>query len=212
MKRLLDVVGAAVGLLVLSPLLLVVAVLIRWQLGSPVFFRQMRPGLHGKPFELIKFRTMRDAVDEAGNLLPDAERITRLGRFLRSSSIDELPELWNVLKGEMSLVGPRPLLLEYMDYYSEEEQLRHTVRPGITGLAQIQGRNAITWNDKLSFDVEYVRTMSFRGDLLIILKTILKVIKKENILDAAPQGSFSDYRRSIGSNNESNETIPHKNQ
>lgn len=193
-KRIFDVVASALGLLLLSPVILIVAWQVRRNLGSPVFFRQTRPGLNGKPFQMVKFRTMRDAFDEDGKPLPDSERITPFGRFLRSTSLDELPELWNVLKGDMSLVGPRPLLMEYMDYYTEEEMLRHTVRPGVTGLAQISGRNALTWEQKLGLDVEYVRRQNLYLDLKIILMTIKKVFKREDILDAAPQGSLSTYR------------------
>ena len=194
LKRIFDILAAAFGLLLLSPVILIVAWQVSRKLGSPVFFRQTRPGLHGKPFEMVKFRTMRDAFDENGKPLPDSERITPFGRFLRSTSLDELPELWNVLKGDMSVVGPRPLLMEYMDYYTEEEMLRHTVRPGVTGLAQVSGRNALTWEQKLGLDVEYVQKQSLLFDLKIILTTIKKVFKREDILDAAPQGSLSSYR------------------
>lgn len=194
LKRLFDILASAFGLLLLSPVILIIAWQVSRKLGSPVFFRQTRPGLHGKPFEMIKFRTMRDAYDADGKPLPDSERITPFGRFLRSTSLDELPELWNVLKGDMSLVGPRPLLMEYMDYYTEEEMLRHTVRPGVTGLAQVSGRNALTWEQKLGLDVEYVQKQSFLFDIKIILTTIKKVFKREDILEAAPQGSLSSYR------------------
>jgi lipopolysaccharide/colanic/teichoic acid biosynthesis glycosyltransferase len=193
-KRLFDILASSLGLLLLSPVILIVAWQVRRKLGSPVFFRQTRPGLNGKPFEMVKFRTMRDAVDENGKPLPDSERITPFGRFFRSTSLDELPELWNVLKGDMSVVGPRPLLMEYMDYYTEEEMLRHAVRPGVTGLAQVSGRNALTWEQKLGLDVEYVQKQSLLFDLKIILTTIKKVFKREDILDAAPQGSLSSYR------------------
>lgn len=193
-KRLFDILASVLALLLLFPVILIVALLVRRKTGSPVFFRQVRPGLHGKPFEMIKFRTMRDAYDENGKPLPDSERITPFGRFLRSTSLDELPELWNVLKGDMSVVGPRPLLMEYMDYYTEEEMLRQTVRPGVTGLAQVSGRNALTWEQKLGFDVEYVRKKSLLLDLKIILSTVKKVFNREDILDAAPQGSLSSYR------------------
>ena len=194
LKRFFDIVASFSGLLILSPIIAIVAWQVRRKLGSPVFFRQTRPGLNGKPFEMIKFRTMRDAFDKNGKPLPDSERITPFGRFLRSTSLDELPELWNVLKGDMSVVGPRPLLMEYMDYYTEDEMLRHTVRPGVTGLAQVSGRNALTWEQKLGLDVEYVQKQSLLFDLKIILTTIKKVFKREDILDAAPQGSLSSYR------------------
>jgi lipopolysaccharide/colanic/teichoic acid biosynthesis glycosyltransferase len=180
-KRLLDLSGASFGLLVLSPALLIVSLMIRRQMGSPVFFRQTRPGLHGRPFEMIKFRTMRDAVDAQGRPLPDAERLTRLGRFLRSSSLDELPELWNVLRGEMSLVGPRPLLMEYLPLYSPEQARRHELRPGVTGWAQVNGRNAISWEEKFALDVWYVDNRSLWLDLEIIWLTIRKVIKRDGI-------------------------------
>lgn len=180
-KRVLDVVGAGVGLLVLSPVLIIVSLMVRRQMGAPVFFRQTRPGLGGKPFQMIKFRTMRDAIDANGNPLPDSERLTRLGRFLRSSSLDELPELWNVLKGDMSLVGPRPLLVEYLPLYSKEQARRHEVRPGVTGWAQINGRNAISWDEKFALDVWYVDNRNLKLDLKIIWLTIRKVVKREGI-------------------------------
>lgn len=194
LKRLFDVVAAALGLVILSPVILIVAWQVRSRLGSPVFFRQTRPGLNRESFEMIKFRTMRDASDANGAPLPDSDRITPFGRLLRSTSLDELPELWNVLKGDMSIVGPRPLLMEYLDYYTEEEDLRHSVRPGVTGLAQISGRNALTWEQKLGLDVEYVKKRTFLMDLRIVFLTIHKVFKREDILDAAPQGSLSSYR------------------
>ena len=181
MKRVLDIVGAALGLLLLSPLLAYLTLRIRRQMGSPVLFRQTRPGLHGKPFTMIKFRTMRDATDAAGVPLSDAERLTPLGRFLRASSLDELPELWNVLKGEMSLVGPRPLLMDYLPLYSPEQARRHDVRPGVTGWAQINGRNAISWDQKFALDVWYVENQSQRLDLRILWLTIRKVIKRDGI-------------------------------
>ncbi len=180
-KRVIDILGAGIGLLLLSPVFLVVALLVLRQMGRPVFFRQTRPGLHGKPFEMIKFRTMRDAMDAEGNPLPDAERLTRLGRFLRSTSLDELPELWNVLKGEMSLVGPRPLLMEYLPLYSPEQARRHEVRPGVTGWAQVNGRNAISWDEKFALDVWYVENRTIWLDLKIIWLTISKVVKREGI-------------------------------
>ena len=155
-KRLFDVVVSLVALILLSPVLLLVTWLVRRNLGSPVLFRQVRPGMHGKLFEMIKFRTMRDAFDHSGNPLPDSDRMTRLGSFLRSSSLDELPGLWNVLKGDMSLVGPRPLLVEYLPLYSPEQARRHDVKPGITGWAQVNGRNAISWEQKFQYDIWYV--------------------------------------------------------
>ena len=181
MKRLMDILGAGFGLILLSPVLIVVAVLIRRQMGAPVFFCQTRPGLHGKPFTMIKFRSMRDAVDAQGRALPDAERLTRLGRFLRSSSLDELPELWNVLKGDMSLVGPRPLLMEYLPLYSSEQARRHEVRPGVTGWAQVNGRNAISWDQKFALDVWYVDNRNLWLDLKITWLTIRKVVTREGI-------------------------------
>lgn len=182
LKRCFDIVASFCGLILLSPVIAIVAWQISRKLGSPVLFRQVRPGKDGKPFEMIKFRTMLDAYDEQGNPLPDSERITSFGRFLRSSSLDELPELWNILKGNMSLVGPRPLLVEYLEYYTEEEKLRHTVRPGLTGLAQVSGRNATSWDDRLAYDIEYVNTRTFFGDLKIIFKTIFQVVRKEGVV------------------------------
>lgn len=181
MKRLIDLLGAVIGLVLLSPVLAVLAVLIWRQMGAPVLFRQTRPGLHGMPFEMVKFRTMRDAVDAKGTPLPDSERLTRLGQFLRATSLDELPELWNVLRGEMSLVGPRPLLMEYLSLYSPEQARRHDLRPGVTGWAQVNGRNAISWDQKFALDVWYVDNRSLWLDLKIIWLTIRKVFKREGI-------------------------------
>jgi lipopolysaccharide/colanic/teichoic acid biosynthesis glycosyltransferase len=180
-KRAIDVIASAVGLVVLSPLLVVLALLIRALLGSPILFRQTRPGLHARPFEILKFRTMRDAFDAAGNPLPDAERLPPLGRFLRSTSLDELPELWNVLRGDMSLVGPRPLLMEYIPLYSAHQARRHDVRPGITGWAQVNGRNMLGWNERFALDVEYVERQSLALDARILLLTMLKVFRREGI-------------------------------
>ena len=180
-KRLFDIVASALGLLLLSIVIAVVAWKIRCKLGSPVLFRQVRPGLDGKPFEMIKFRTMRDAVDAQGNSLPDSERMTPFGSFLRASSLDELPELWNVLKGDMSLVGPRPLLMEYLPLYSPEQYRRHEVRPGVTGWAQINGRNALSWEEKFKLDVWYVDNRSLWLDLKILFLTIKKVVMREGI-------------------------------
>jgi lipopolysaccharide/colanic/teichoic acid biosynthesis glycosyltransferase len=181
MKRALDVFGATVGLLALLPVLVVVAVLVRTDLGTPVLFRQRRAGRDERPFELVKFRTMRDAVDAAGVPLPDEVRLTRLGRWLRSSSLDELPELWNVLRGDMSLVGPRPLPMEYLPRYTTEERRRHEVRPGMTGWAQINGRNLVDWDDRLALDVWYVEHRSLLLDLRILWRTIAAVVRRDGI-------------------------------
>ncbi|HQR03318.1 MAG: sugar transferase [Proteobacteria bacterium] len=181
LKRLADLVAAALGLLLLAPLLIALGLLIRWRLGAPVFFRQTRPGLNGLPFRMIKFRTMCDTCGADGQPLPDAQRITPLGRFLRASSLDELPELWNVLRGDMSLVGPRPLLMEYLPLYSPEQARRHEVRPGITGWAQINGRNALCWEEKFALDVWYVDHRSLWLDLGILWATVRKVLKREGI-------------------------------
>lgn len=181
LKRMLDVVGAAVGLVVLSPLLAAVALVILAREGRPILFRQVRPGVGGKPFEMLKFRTMSNAVDAEGRPLPDAQRLTTLGAFLRASSLDELPELWNVLKGEMSLVGPRPLLMQYLPLYSPEQARRHEVRPGMTGWAQINGRNAISWDEKFRLDVWYVDNRSLWLDLKIIALTVVRVFRREAI-------------------------------
>lgn len=184
MKRLFDITAAAAALFILSPIILVVALLIRWKLGSPVFFRQTRPGLNAKPFNMIKFRSMLDAYDESGQLLPNDKRLTRFGKLLRSTSLDELPGLWNVLKGNMSLVGPRPLLMEYLPLYNERQARRHDVRPGVTGWAQVNGRNAISWEDKFDYDIWYVDNKSFFIDVKILLLTIKKVFVREGISHA----------------------------
>jgi len=180
-KRLLDWLAAAVGLAVLSPVMLLTAFGIQLSIGNPVLFRQVRPGMHGKPFEMLKFRTMTDARDAAGALLPDAERLTRVGRALRASSLDEVPELINVLRGDMSLVGPRPLLLDYLELYSPKQARRHEVRPGITGWAQVNGRNAITWEQKFELDVWYVDNRSLPLDLYILLVTVVRVLRSDGI-------------------------------
>ncbi|HHF2880025.1 sugar transferase [Vibrio diabolicus] len=181
MKRLFDFCASLFGLILLSPIIALVAWKIRKNLGSPVLFRQTRPGLNGKPFEMVKFRTMKDAVDAQGNPLPDSERMTPFGDKLRNSSLDELPELWNVLKGEMSLVGPRPLLMQYLPLYSQEQARRHEVRPGVTGWAQINGRNAISWEDKFKLDVWYVDNRNLWLDIKILFLTVKKVFVKEGI-------------------------------
>jgi lipopolysaccharide/colanic/teichoic acid biosynthesis glycosyltransferase len=180
-KRIFDIVVSLLALLALSPLLAVLALQVRRKLGRPVLFRQSRPGLHERSFEIRKFRTMTDDRDTDGNLLADSERLLPFGRFLRSTSLDELPELWNVLKGEMSLVGPRPLLMEYLDLYSEEQARRHEVRPGITGWAQVNGRNALTWEEKFDLDVWYVDNHSLWLDLKILILTIARVFKREGV-------------------------------
>ncbi|ALH94710.1 sugar transferase [Acinetobacter equi] len=181
MKRLLDIVIASTALVVLSPLYAFVAYKVKKNLGSPVLFRQVRPGLNGQPFEMIKFRTMKDAVDAEGNPLPDSERLTAFGKMLRSTSLDEMPELWNVIKGDMSIVGPRPLLTEYLPLYNKEQAKRHDVRPGMTGYAQVNGRNAISWEEKFKLDTWYVENRSLWLDFKIMLKTVKKVIAKDDI-------------------------------
>nr|WP_218956130.1 MULTISPECIES: sugar transferase [Acinetobacter] len=177
----LDIIIASIALILLSPLYAYVAYKVKKNLGSPVLFRQVRPGLNGKPFEMIKFRTMKDAVDAHGHPLPDSERLTPFGKMLRSTSLDEMPELWNVIKGDMSVVGPRPLLMEYLPLYNEEQAKRHNVRPGMTGHAQVNGRNAISWEEKFKLDTWYVENQSTVLDFKIMLKTVQKVIAKDDI-------------------------------
>jgi lipopolysaccharide/colanic/teichoic acid biosynthesis glycosyltransferase len=197
MKRLFDLILSAVGLLgLLAPLLLLIW-LVRRKLGSPVFFRQVRPGLHGQPFEMVKFRTMTDERGPDGALLPDALRLPPFGRFLRSTSLDELPELWNVLKGDMSLVGPRPLLMEYLPLYNTEQARRHEVRPGITGWAQVNGRNAISWEDKFKLDVWYVDNRSLWLDIRILWLTVKKVLVRDGI-SAAGEATMSKFTGTTG--------------
>jgi len=181
LKRSVDLCIAALGLIVTAPALLLLAIAVKTRLGSPVFFVHTRPGFRGRPFRMLKFRTMTDARDARGNPLPDGARLTRFGRFLRSTSLDELPELWNVLIGDMSLVGPRPLLTEYLELYTPAQAHRHDVRPGITGLAQINGRNALTWDEKFAFDLEYVRSYSFGTDVRILLRTLGQVISRRGV-------------------------------
>ncbi|WP_066459915.1 sugar transferase [Castellaniella caeni] len=192
MKRLLDILGSGLGLLILSLVILALAWMIRRRLGRPVLFHQVRPGRQGRPFRMIKFRTMRDAVDADGQPLPDAERMTPFGRWLRATSLDELPELWNVLKGDMSLVGPRPLLMEYLPLYSPEQARRHEVRPGVTGWAQINGRNALSWEDKFRLDVWYVDHHSLWLDLKILYLTVKKVLIRDGI-SAAGEATMSKF-------------------
>lgn len=180
-KRSIDLVLVLLALPILLPLGVVVSLLVRHNLGSPILFRQIRPGVNGKPFEMVKFRTMRDAMDINGKPLPDEERLTRFGQLLRATSLDELPEIWNVLKGDMSLVGPRPLLMEYLPLYNDEQARRHLVRPGVTGWAQVNGRNAISWEEKFKLDVWYVDHQSLWLDVKILLLTMLKVFKRAGI-------------------------------
>ena len=180
-KRVFDIAVSALCLLLLSPLLIVIALVIRVSMGSPVLYRQIRPGVRGEPFEIYKFRSMRNAVDESGQPLPDAQRLTSVGKLLRSSSLDEIPELWNVLKGDMSLVGPRPLLVEYLPLYSTEQRRRHEVLPGLTGWAQVKGRNSLSWEEKFDLDVWYVDHRSMWMDLKILLLTVWQVLRRSGI-------------------------------
>lgn len=180
-KRPLDFIVSIVTLIVVSPIMLLVAILVRLNLGSPILFRQERPGLNEKIFTLYKFRTMADKKDNLGNLLSDSDRLTRFGRFLRSTSIDELPELWNIFKGDMSIVGPRPLAIQYLPFYTEIERHRHDIKPGLTGLAQVNGRNSLSWEKKFEYDISYVNNITFKDDMHIIFKTVLKVIKRGDI-------------------------------
>jgi lipopolysaccharide/colanic/teichoic acid biosynthesis glycosyltransferase len=196
MKRSLDIFLSIIALVALSPLLLLIGILVRIQLGGPVLFRQTRPGYHGKPFQLTKFRTMTDEKNSEGDLLPDRERLPRFGRFLRSTSLDELPELWNVLKGDMSLVGPRPLLLEYLDLYSPEQARRHDVRPGLSGWAQVNGRNALDWDEKLELDVWYVDNRSLWLDIKILSMTVAKVLKRDSV-SHADHATMDKFRGSM---------------
>lgn len=183
-KRLLDIVLSGVALIIFSPILLIVAIMVRIKLGSPVIFKQERPGKNEEIFNMYKFRSMTDEKDEKGNLLPDKERLPKFGRTLRSTSLDELPELWNILKGDMSIVGPRPLLVQYLPLYNNYQKQRHQTRPGLTGLAQINGRNTITWDEKFALDVKYTKNVTFINDMKIILNTILTVFKQEDISSA----------------------------
>ena len=181
LKRLIDILGSLIGIIVLSPVYIIVGILVYLKLGSPILFSQMRPGKDEKIFKMYKFRSMLDSTNHLGEVLPDEERLTPFGARLRSTSLDELPELFNVLKGEMSLVGPRPLLVEYLDLYSDEQKKRHKMRPGITGWAQVNGRNSISWSEKLSLDVEYVENFNLLLDMKILFMTVFKVFKKEGI-------------------------------
>ena len=196
LKRAFDIAASTSALVVLSPVLAITAYKVKKELGSPVLFRQTRPGLHGKPFEMIKFRTMKDATDKEGNALPDSERLTEFGKKLRASSLDELPELWNVLKGDMSLVGPRPLLMEYLPLYNAEQAKRHNVRPGVTGYAQVNGRNSLSWEDKFKLDTWYVEHQSLWLDMKILLKTVKKVIIKDGI-SAEGEATMSKFTGTV---------------
>lgn len=190
-KRPLDFLLSLIAIIVLSPIFIVIALLVRIKLGSPVIFKQQRPGLNEKIFTMYKFRTMTDERDENGELLPDSVRLTSFGRFLRSTSLDELPELFNILKGDMSIVGPRPLLVQYLELYNEHQKRRHEVRPGLTGLAQVNGRNAVSWEERFNTDVEYIDNVRFIGDIKIILITIKKVVMREGINQS--NGETMDY-------------------
>lgn len=198
LKRFLDIIISLIFILCFWWLYIIIAILVRVKLGSPILFKQNRPGLNEKIFKMYKFRTMTNKKDSLGHLLPDVERLTPFGKFLRTTSLDEIPEIWNVLKGEMSIVGPRPLLIEYLGYYTVEENKRHSVKPGITGWAQINGRNALSWEEKFKYDIEYVNKVSFLFDFKIIFHTIKKVIKKEDISDFKNENKeerFDEYRK-----------------
>ena len=196
-KRLLDILISLTGMIVLSPVLLILWILVRMKLGKPALFTQQRPGKDGKIFKLYKFRSMTDEKDEEGNLLPDEVRLTAFGKKLRSTSLDELPELFNILKGDISIIGPRPLLVKYLPYYSEEESHRHDIRPGLTGLAQVNGRNAIGWEERFQYDVEYVNNLSFKLDCKILFMTVSKVLNRSGVLSGEEQTTidFDIYRR-----------------
>lgn len=199
-KRLIDIIVSGLGLIILSPVLLILCILVRVKLGSPVLFTQERPGKDEKIFKLYKFRSMTDERDENGELLPDEVRLTRFGKLLRSTSLDELPELLNILKGDMSLIGPRPLLVRYLPYYTEEERHRHDVRPGLTGLAQVNGRNALGWEDRFAYDLQYVKNLSFGMDIKVLGMTVGKVLKRSGTLSGAEQtvADFDVYRKGQG--------------
>lgn len=197
MKRLLDILLSLTILVVLSPFLLVLCILVRSKLGSPIFFKQERPGLHEKIFTMYKFRTMTDKRDAEGKLLPDKDRLTKFGKLLRATSLDELPEFFNILKGDMSFIGPRPLLVSYLPYYTETEALRHTVRPGLTGLAQVSGRNFLDWDRRLAKDVEYVKGLSFQMDLKVLFLTVKVVFDRSDVAEDTSQaeGNFARIRQ-----------------
>ncbi len=192
-KRFLDIIISLIFILCFWWLYIVITILVRIKLGSPVLFKQDRPGLNEKIFKMYKFRTMTDEKDKGGNLLPDAERLTKFGKFLRSTSLDEIPEFFNILRGDMSLIGPRPLLVEYLNYYTNDEKKRHNVRPGISGWAQVNGRNSLSWEEKFRYDIEYVEKLSFLFDFKIVLLTIKKVLKREDISDFKEENKEIDF-------------------
>ena len=196
-KRFLDLLLSTLAIVILSPVLLVVAILVRIKLGSPVLFHQERPGRNEKIFTLCKFRTMTDKRDEKGNLLQDEDRLTKFGKLLRATSLDELPELFNIWKGDMSIIGPRPLLVSYLPWYTEEERLRHTVRPGLTGLAQVSGRNFLDWDSRLSKDVEYVKNLSFAMDIKVLVKTVTVVFARDEVAEdtSVSEGNLAEIRK-----------------
>lgn len=196
-KRILDIIISLLALIVLLPLILIIAILIKTKIGSPIIFKQERPGRNGKIFKLYKFRSMSNEIDENGNLLPDSQRLNKFGEFLRTTSLDEIPEIVNILKGDMSFVGPRPLAVCYLPYYNEKEKHRHDVRPGLTGLAQINGRNTLNWEERFKYDIEYVNTITFMNDFKIFLKTIYRVFKRENVVVAGTGNviDFHEYRK-----------------
>ena len=196
-KRSLDLAISLPLAVCLAPLLMLLAVMVRWKLGSPFLFSQERPGRHGRPFRMVKFRSMTDARDAQGDLLPDEVRLTRFGRFLRASSLDELPELWNVIRGEMSLVGPRPLLTRYLDLYTPQQARRHDILPGVTGWAQVNGRNALSWDEKFAYDIEYVNRVSLRLDVQILFMTLWKVVHREGV-SAVGHVTMPEFRGSVG--------------
>ena len=208
-KRILDIVLSLSAIIILSPILLVLYILVRIKLGSPVLFKQERPGRKGEIFTLCKFRTMTDKRDEQGELLPDEVRLTKFGKLLRSTSLDELPELFNILKGDMSIIGPRPLLVRYLPWYTESENHRHDVRPGLTGLAQVNGRNALGWEDRFRYDLEYVNHCSFIMDITIIMMTVGKVLKRSGTLSGAEQTveDFDIYRKKQQENKNEADTL-----
>lgn len=196
-KRFFDIIISLLGLIILSPIILIVAILVRIKLGSPIIFKQERPGKNEEIFKLYKFRSMKELKDENGELLPDSERLTKFGKILRATSLDEIPELINILKGEMSLIGPRPLAICYLPYYNEQEKHRHDVRPGLTGLAQINGRNAINWDKRFAYDIEYVNNITFINDCKILFKTFYKVLKRDDVVVTGTGKviDFDEYRR-----------------